>query len=166
MTQVDNKIEEEFRPIPYFLRTMPRILASQRMLAYASEVGESFRPIVPQWLVRSSYALSFLYVGADVAHTHQELLKNGVETQQKLLIETADRFAWHCSASLLLPALSVHTIVSGSTRLLNKVPSAQNWPRTKAWAPTVIALASIPFIIHPLDHLTDFAMNNTIRRFY
>ena len=32
------------------------------------------------------------------------------------------------------------------------------------WAPTACGLGSIPFIIHPIDNLVDFALDNTTRK--
>lgn len=153
------------RIFPFLLRSLPKIVASQRVLAYASEVGESFRPIVPLSLVRTSYALSFFYVGADVM-VHNDHLRAQRITGTPLAVKTADRLLWHGFASLLLPALSVHTVVNASTAAIKRVPAMSKYPLLRTWSPTVLALGSIPFIIHPLDHLTDFFMDNTIRRIY
>jgi hypothetical protein len=35
-------------------------IVSFRPLAYTSEVGEAFRPIIPNWLVKSAYVLSIV----------------------------------------------------------------------------------------------------------
>jgi hypothetical protein len=36
-------------------------------------------------------------------------------------------------------------------------------PRFGKFIPSIIGLLSIPLIIHPIDHATDFVMDNTIR---
>lgn len=155
---------EDFRFIPFVVRTIPRLISTQRYLAYTSEVGESFRPLIPKYVVTGTYAASLLYVGADAAHHYQELKDKGSSGSQ-LAWRTADKLVWHGFASMLLPALTVHSIVSASSRhLFNEWP--KTWPKTRAWAPTGFALVCIPFIIHPLDHLIDWAMDNTVRRFY
>ncbi len=156
--------DEEFRFVPFLLRTIPRIIANQRYLAYTSEVGESFRPIIPKYIVNGTYAASLFYVGADVAHNFQIEKEQGAQNSE-LALKTTDKLIWHGFASMLLPALSVHSIVSFSGKhVFNKLPT--NFTKTRTWAPTTLALVSIPFIIHPLDHLTDFAMDNTIRKYY
>jgi fission process protein 1 len=33
------------------------------------------------------------------------------------------------------------------------------------WAPTAIGLMSIPFIIHPIDRLMDYVMDETYRKY-
>lgn len=39
-----------------------------RFSAYASDVGEAFRPVVPVRVVNATYAISFGYVGCDIAY--------------------------------------------------------------------------------------------------
>lgn len=39
-----------------------------RYSAYASDVGEAFRPVVPVSLVNASYAVAFGYVGCDIVY--------------------------------------------------------------------------------------------------
>jgi hypothetical protein len=64
--QTGNVIMEEARPLAYtariaaVMRIMPKIMKASRGMAYTSEVGESFRPVLPSWAVKSLYAgLSF-----------------------------------------------------------------------------------------------------------
>ena len=42
-------------------------IASSRFAAYTSDVGEAVRPLVHPGIVSAAYAVSFLYVGGDVA---------------------------------------------------------------------------------------------------
>ncbi|QKF94608.1 mitochondrial 18kda protein [Fadolivirus algeromassiliense] len=163
----DNDLEQS-RPVVYlnwFLRTFPRVISKQRYLAYASEVGESFRPIIPKYIVNASYAASIFYVGTDVwIHTHDMIQQN--KPQKEIAIRTTDRLIWHSFASMILPALTVHSIVKYSGKGIDKYNMFSTKPKVRGWAPTLIALACIPFIIHPLDHVTDYAMDNTIRKLY
>jgi len=75
-----------------------------------------------------------------------------------------DTFTWHILASMVLPAFTIHAIVENSKKLFLKA----NIQKTsiKKYGPTFIGLCSIPFIIHPLDHFSDYIMNNTIRKIY
>jgi len=160
---LENKIEGA-QPIVYsswIARTLPKLVAEQRFLAYTSEVGESFRPLVPKYLVNATYGISICYVGADVwIHAHN-MHKNN-KPKNEIIVQTADRLIWHSFASMILPAVTIHSIVKYSKKL--------NWfsgmPMVKCWFPTVFALSCIPFIIHPLDHVTDIAMDHTIRKLY
>ena len=52
----------------YLGRLRPVLIASSRYLAYSSDVGESFRPVVNPKVVQSAYGISWLYVGGDVAY--------------------------------------------------------------------------------------------------
>ena len=38
-----------------------RAASNVRYVAYSSDVGEAFRPVVPTWLVKSTYGLAFGY---------------------------------------------------------------------------------------------------------
>jgi len=135
-----------------------------RPLAYASEFGESMRPIAPKWFVNGMYGLSIGYVVADTAIKTYEIRDQG---SQKMLIKAGDLSLWHTFASMILPAVSIHTIVKTSGHGLNNLSKmGYKFPRWGKFLPTAFGLASIPFIIHPLDHLTDYVMNQTIRKFY
>lgn len=171
MSQQEDKLEKDIetsRPIVYlnwFLRTFPRAISSQRALAYASEVGESFRPIIPRYIVNASYATSLLYVGTDVWIYKHNMVEQK-KSEKYINIMVTDRLIWHSFASMLLPALTVHTIVKCTGKGINKFDMFNTMPKTRSWAPTILALACIPFIIHPLDHLTDYIMDNSIRKMY
>ena len=43
-----------------------------RYVAYTSDIGEAFRPVVPPWLVTAAYGVSWAYV-AGCAHFHPNL---------------------------------------------------------------------------------------------
>lgn len=161
------EIIEDLRPIVYgnrvalILARLPRLMAAARPMAYASEVGESLRPIIPPLLVRSLYGLSWAYVFADTAIKTYDVRKEGKMT---MMIYCSDTLAWHSIGSMALPALTIHTIVKYSMKGLLKIPKM---PEVLCkWGPVGLGLCSIPFIIHPLDHATDWLFNNTVRRGY
>ena len=149
----------------WFLRSFPRVIASQRALAYASEVGESFRPIIPKYIVNMAYITSLLYVGADTMIYRYEMIENK-KTKKEINIATIDRLIWHSLASMILPALAIHSIVKYSSKGIDKFNMFGTMPKTRIWIPTLLALGCIPFIIHPIDHFADYAMNNSIRTLY
>ena len=80
-----------------------------------------------------------------------------------MLYTCGDTALWHSIASMGLPAFTIHSIVKYSTLALK---NTQLDPKIKVAIPVVLGLGSIPFIIHPLDHITDYLMDNTIRKLY
>lgn len=156
------------RPIVYtswFLRTIPKVIASQRYLAYASEVGESFRPIIRKYMVNFSYTASLIYVASDIGINTYDMFQ-AKKPQNEIALKTTDLMIWHGFASMILPALTIHSIVKYSGKGIDKFNVFNSHSKLKTWSPTLIALMCIPFIIHPIDHVTDFAMDNSIRKLY
>jgi fission process protein 1 len=151
-----------------------------RLLGYANEVGESFRPLWPRWAVGATYGIAGMYVTADAAWRAQ---KPPPGTSQ--VVEAGDtvchripsrhhlprrpptpcprrptpQFVWQGLASVAVPGAVINRIVWASGQL----PLA---PRTRAWLPTAVGLACIPFIIKPIDHGVDWFMDTCCRPFY
>ena len=138
-------------------RNMQRI----RPIAYASEVGESFRPITSLFLVRFLYGVSWGYIFLDTGLNIRKLGDKSFEIKSLTFFDT---FTWHILASLVLPATTIHAIVGQSKKIITKI-NIKNKNILK-FGPTFMGLCSIPFIIHPLDHLTDYFMDNTLRKLY
>jgi len=138
---------------PAYIRNIVQLssrLLSARPLAYASEVGESIRPIVPKIIVRGAYGLSFAYVFYDIGkHYHLLKTRNDPHLQRKI----TDLSLWHASASIVTPAIVIHTIV----KVAGKIPATSQYA-------SLIGLMSIPFIIHPIDNITDKVLDNTLRK--
>ncbi len=144
-------------------RAVP-LIASQRGLAYASEVGEAGRPLVHKVLVRGLYGASFLYVGADTYSRTVEAQDAGVSGND-LQIQIGDTLLFHSIASMLAPAATIHAIVKYSGIAMKSLPLPLS-SKVLGFAPTVIGLCSIPFIIHPIDHAVEWTMDHTVRRIY
>ena len=87
------------------------------------------------------------------------------------MVNCADKAVWHTFASMVFPAASVHTIVKfsgkgylyGMKKVFPQILNAVKYTRVGSVATGLLA---IPFIIHPLDHLTDYAMDNSMRKLY
>lgn len=161
------KITDENRALVYgsrfarAMRGLNNVMIGGRPLAYASELGESVRPLIPRFIVRALYGVSWAYVMLDTASKTYTVRDYG---REKMAYFSADLLLWHSLASMMIPALTIHSIVKYSGKAIKKYGNAaSNFGR---FGPTVIGLLSIPFIIHPIDHATDIAMNATIRRFY
>lgn len=68
----------------------------------------------------------------------------------------------HTSASFVVPAVTIHAIINGVTKFQNKfIPL-----KLRPFFPTVIGLISIPFIITPINIMTNTIINHTIRKYY
>jgi len=157
---------KDFRPATYssrvavILRKLPALTQKIQATAYASEVGESFRPVVNRRIVQTLYGLSIGYVIVDICGRTYCVHDQG---SKKMLYFAFDTTLWHLSASLILPAVVVHSIVKYSGKLTKKLFTNK---KALAWIPAIVALGSVPFIIKPIDFVTDFTLDNTLRKIY
>ena len=139
-------------------------LAYGRPLSYASELGEAVRPLISPVFVKALYGISIVYIMTDVGFKLYEYPKNNV---QPLMFKTLDLCLWHMSASLIVPAVIIHSTVKFSNKIIKR--ATKNRPklamRTRL-LPSLIGLASIPFIIHPIDKTTDYVLDRTLRKCY
>ncbi|OAV91446.1 hypothetical protein, variant [Puccinia triticina 1-1 BBBD Race 1] len=89
-------------------RIRPLLIPASRYLAYTSDVGEAFRPVVNPKVVTGAYGISIAYVVGDVAY---EGWKGHLQAQgdpnDNLVIglKVARRAAFQGTASMLFPAL-------------------------------------------------------------
>lgn len=131
-------------------------MSMARPLAYASEVGESFRKVFPK-LVKPLYALSIAYVVGDIGVKFYNVRHKNGEFKKWFMLDIS---LWHLGASLIFPAVIinryVHTLAWGLNKL--NVPN-----KVLTILPALSAVCLIPFIVHPLDHFTDYALDNTFR---
>lgn len=138
-----------------------------RFLGYANEIGEGFRPIVPR-LVLPSYGVAVAYVLADTVTKYQAAATARAEAAAEASgtpspsAVAADTLTWQMFASVLLPGLAINRTVWFTRQAVEAMPSRlpqalplramlQN-PMARRWLPTVVGLATIPFIIQPIDH--------------
>ena len=152
-----------------FYGILKTVTEQRALLAYASEIGESFRPATHVYFVRFLYALSIGYVVADVSQKaiedHNSNLPN-----DKVAYRAVDNLLWHTFASMLLPTFTVHTIVSASGSALNKVYALEKWGNNAAvvrkWLPVTLGLATIfgTSVPHRIDDLVTAAMNASTRK--
>jgi fission process protein 1 len=150
-----------------------------RPMAYSSEVGESTKSLVPKFYY-PLYGLTFGYIFADTAvqvhdlHDNKKFIEkygHGTWEMDMMLAKKAtDSLLWHSLASFALPGIAVHKIVKYSSKTLKYVkkefPKLAIQSRTIRFAPLIMGLLSIPFIIHPIDHATDFVLDNSVRKIY
>ena len=133
-------------------------------MGYANEVGEAFRHIYPKFVV-PSYGVAFVYVGCDtVDKTYREYRKSGsIVTSAKVGI---DAFIWQSLASVLIPGKVIHLVASAVNHSVNSPKISSHIPtHIRTWSPTIIGLAAIPAIIHPIDSFVDYCMDNSVRKY-
>jgi fission process protein 1 len=158
-----------------------------RYLGYANELGESFRPlfrslVLPSYMVAIGYCLADTADKTSKAHqVHKETapaaaVANGdaaassVALADKVPVPVVhafiDTLLWQGVASVMLPGLVINRTVWAASRGFNTqaVRSAVS-PSVIKWAPTLIGLAIIPLIVHPIDEFVHNVMDCTTRKY-
>jgi len=134
-------------------------------------MGEAFRPVVPLWLVRGTYGISWLYVFGDVAWEGYKDNERGGNVPRTVVKRTI----FQSIASMALPALTIHQtgryfylvvhvsdkqhppLVHLFSMVLNKVG------RFRKWGPTIAGLSVVPALPylydHPVEHAVDWTFD-------
>ena len=110
-----------------------------RYLAYTSDVGEAFRPIVSPKIVTGAYAISWGYVICDVSYEGYKDYKKGSD-RSHITRTVLERSLFQSIASMALPAFTIHTQVHLFSKVFKKIG------RFQKWGPTCMGFALIPFI--------------------
>lgn len=146
------------RYLAYLARIRPVLLASSRYLAFTSDVGEAFRPVAHPYLVTATYGISWLYCLGDVSFEGYKESKRG-GTNQDIAQVVAKRTVFQATASMLLPAFTIHTLVKVASK------GFQKWGRFTRAGPTLAGLLMIPALPfmfdHPVEHLLDYVWPET-----
>jgi len=126
-----------------------------RYIAFSSDVGEAFRPIASKWVVNSTYGIAFAYCIGDVLYNGHKEYKRSTPPNMSNVYNRASRTAvFHTFGSLLIPAVTIHTVVNGANKLTQK-----SSPRLKLLVPSAAGLFCIPFlpifVDEPVEHYTD-----------
>ncbi|KAK0230594.1 mitochondrial 18 KDa protein-domain-containing protein [Armillaria fumosa] len=153
--------DSDIRYLAYGARLRTALRASTRYIAYTSDVGEAFRPVVPPWVVTAAYGVSWLYLGVDVAYESYKAHRRGPSAVEaahfsestRLGLVAVQRATFQSIASMGLPALTIHTIVKQTKKAFVNV---QN-PKLKAWGPTLSGLAVVPALPYLYDHPVEVA---------
>lgn len=61
-------LDSNARYLGYFARAQRYIVQGSRYVAYTSDIGEAFRPVVPPSIVTAGYAVSWMYLIGDVGY--------------------------------------------------------------------------------------------------
>jgi fission process protein 1 len=149
--------------------TQPLVSLARPMIrysGYASDFGESFRPLAKPWVVKSLYCVSWIYVCGDVGYTTYHYHREGVQGHDlyRVFIE---RSVFQALATMLLPAITIHEIV----RITNKKMFFEgskfmslNFMRNHKWAlrygGTICGLSIVPFLPFMYDVPVKFLCQN------
>ncbi|PRP76513.1 hypothetical protein PROFUN_15064, partial [Planoprotostelium fungivorum] len=147
-------VESNARYLAYLARYRTLVTASSRYLAYTSDVGEAFRPIIKPAFVTATYAISWMYLAGDVSWEGYKAwkLQKDPSTVGGMM---AKRAIFQGVASMLLPALTIHSVVKHSAKVFQKSSA----PAVRAWGPTVLGLAVVPALPFLFDHPTEMVVD-------
>ena len=134
---------------------------SLRYMGYANEVGESFGVLFPRY-IEPSYGVAYGYVCGDALDKVYKSYKQGDEP---LVIakKGADALTWQTLASVVIPGKIINIVANGANGTLNTAMASSLPEPVKKWGATTIGLATIPFIITPIDKFVDLLLDNTLR---
>lgn len=149
-----DSIETNARYLAYASRLRTALVASSRYLAYTSDVGEAFRPIVSPWVVKGAYGISWAYLTLDVSYEGYKAKQAGLDNQV-IGAAMVKRAVFQSVASMALPMFTIHSIVKYSAR--HVFASVKN-PKIKGWGPTVMGLGIVPFLPFIFDHPVEYAV--------
>ena len=126
--------------------------ANVRYTAYSSDVGEAFRPMVPEWAVKATYGLAVSYIAGDVALTTWKESKKPDGNPTRAFVHAT---IFQGVASLALPMFIIHQAVHAAQYATKKIG------RFRKWGPTIAGLALIPALPYavdePCEHVIDYA---------
>ncbi|KAL4075755.1 mitochondrial 18 KDa protein-domain-containing protein [Scleroderma citrinum] len=157
--------DTELRYMAYGARLRTALRATHRYIAYTSDVGEAFRPLVPSAVVRAAYGISWLYLSADVSYEAYKAHRRGpspIEAAHfseptRVSLVAVKRAVFQSVASMALPAFTIHTIVARSKPMFSR----SQHPRIRTWGPTLAGLAVVPALPYifdePVEHVVDRA---------
>lgn len=164
--------DSNIRYAAYASRLRTIALTAHRYVAYTSDIGESFRPVFPQAVVKLGYGISWLYILGDVSYItyraklkqegyqlpsgwkpwdelseNNKVLKSNVSPDWKMV--GLERLIFQSVASMGLPAFTIHSLVKYSGNWFNKQYPKNAMLRT--WGPISIGLAVVPMLPYAFD---------------
>ncbi|KIJ20093.1 hypothetical protein PAXINDRAFT_107811 [Paxillus involutus ATCC 200175] len=156
--------DSDIRYMAYGARLRTALRASSRYIAYTSDVGEAFRPVVPPAVVTAAYGISWLYLSADVSYEAYKAHRRGPSPLEsvhyseptRLGLVAVKRAVFQSVASMALPAFTIHTIVSRSKPFFTSRFESRH---IRAWGPTLSGLAVVPALPYLFDEPVEKAVD-------
>jgi fission process protein 1 len=155
--------DSDARYLAYAQRVARVLGASSRYLAFSSDVGEAFRPVVAPSVVRFSYLLTWGYVFSDIGYSSLNAYKLHPENSAFLKDRAARATTFQLLGSVALPFLIIHTSVKQSSKIFDKMFA--NVRMVRAWGPSAVGLAIIPLLPRFVDHPIEEAVDVAFKRF-
>ncbi|KAK9471674.1 mitochondrial 18 KDa protein-domain-containing protein [Dipodascopsis tothii] len=146
------------------------VMATQRYVAYTSDIGESFRPVVNPKAVSAAYAISWTYILGDVAYEgykarlHQQEYAAAVAADPAAAAQAApddwrlvtlERGIFQSIASMGLPAFTIHSTVRYTGQALKNAKNV----RLRAYGPVAAGLAVVPALPYLFDEPVEEAVS-------
>jgi fission process protein 1 len=137
-----------------------------RYMGYANECGEAFVAWLPVWGVPATYGVAATYVLMDTVDKGVKRWNKaeGEEDRAKQALAVAtETVTWQMLASVFWPGSFIRVVVASTNLALTKVDTsafdalAAQGLDVEKLLPTIIGLAAIPFIVHPIDTTVDKA---------
>lgn len=180
--------ESGLRYAAYANRFRTILLASHRYVAYTSDIGESFRPVTHPYLVKTGYAVSWLYIIGDVSYAswitkmksegryipglkpwnkqpQPDLVAAETFKQTHSLVDSDWRLSalkrgiFQSVASMGLPAFTIHSAVRYSSYIFKNSGNKT----LKTYGPVAIGLGIVPLLPYvfdePVEHVVDWVFD-------
>ena len=153
--------DTQARYLAYAQRVARVLGPSTRYMAFSSDVGEAFRPVVSPKMVTFSYALTWGYVFGDIGYSSYMAYKLHPHNIDFVKDRASRAATFQLIGSVALPFVIIHTGVKQSAKLFDKF--TPNLKLCRAWGPTALGLAIIPFlptfVDHPVEQAVDFVFD-------
>jgi fission process protein 1 len=155
--------DTDARYLAYAQRVARVFTASSRYLAFSSDVGEAFRPVVHPQAVRFSYMLTWGYVFGDIGYSTYSAYKLHPDNMDFVKDRAARATAFQLVGSVILPFMIIHTGVKQSSKLFDKLVPSLRFVR--AWGPSAVGMAIIPFLPKFVDHPIEAAVDDLFKKY-
>ena len=155
----DTKLSDTNARYAGYTRSLAKLA---RYLAFTSDVGEAFRPVVDSRIVTLAYVVSFGYCFADVGYEAFKLDQRGYKNEHNETITmtqcVVERTTFQLIASMAIPTLIIHSTVDITHKILKKMN------RFQKWGPTIAGLCVVPllplYIDHPVEQVLEWTFKN------
>ncbi|KAI3634917.1 hypothetical protein MIR68_007298 [Amoeboaphelidium protococcarum] len=146
----------------YMARIKTLALSAKRYIAYSSDIGEGLRPLMNPRFVQLSYGVAWSYILYDSLNEAYWASKKPNATTQSNAEVFVKRLTFQSVASMLLPAITIHSAVKYSSLLLKNSSSAA----LKKWGPTATGLLIIPALPYLFDHPAEQVVDAAFDKFF
>jgi len=107
--------DSEIRYLAYGARLRTALRAGSRYIAYTSDVGEAFRPVVSPHIVTAAYGISWIYLAGDVSYEAYKARRRGPSPLEaahfseptRVGMVAAKRAAFQSIASMSVPSILI-----------------------------------------------------------